>query len=112
MWLKEEWWDMLGGVITVHMLEPEMPTGVQESQLLFLFLFLFIISLLTTVQPTPHLWFMEHRRLIKDLHVTSALIFLLPEGLIVQSFCFKLVYGTNAGVAHYGFWHTDVESKH
>lgn len=83
------------------MLEPEMPTGVQESQLCSFFLF--IISLLITVQPTPHLWFMEHRRLIKDLHVTSAFSILLPKGLIVQSFCFKLVYGTHAGVAHYGF---------
>lgn len=33
MWLQEEWWDMLGEGITVHMLEPEMATCVQDSQL-------------------------------------------------------------------------------
>lgn len=73
-----------GWRVTVHMLEPEMTTGVQDSQLcllfiLFLFFFcLFIISLLIPVQSTPHLWFTEHRRLIKDLHVTSAFFFSSP----------------------------------
>lgn len=68
------------------------------STLSVFFVCLFIISLLIPVQSTPHLWFTEHRRLIKDLHVTSAFFFLLPEGLILQCFCFKSVHGTNAGV--------------
>lgn len=37
MWLKEEWWDMLGGGTMVHMLEPEMASGVQDSQLCYFF---------------------------------------------------------------------------
>lgn len=68
-----------GWRVTVHMLEPEMATGVQDSQLcLVFFCCLFIISLLIPVQSTPHLWFTEHRRLIKDLHVTSAFFFSSP----------------------------------
>lgn len=68
------------------------------SRLSTLLIFLFIISLLISVQSTSHLWFIERCRLIKDLHVTSAFFFLLPKGLIVQCFCFKLVYGTKTGV--------------
>lgn len=96
MWLKEEGWRDNG---------PHVRTRDADwcSRISTLFIFFVHHLMLIAVQPTPHLWFMEHRRLIKDLHVTSAFIILLPKGLIVQSFCFKLVYGTHAGVAHYGF---------
>lgn len=101
MWIKEEWWARLGGGTTVHVVEPEMTTGVQDSIISVLFLFSHLNTHSCTVKKKR---FSEHCRLMKDQHVTSAFFFLLPKGLILPFFVFNVCMLSMKG-------HANVKSK-